>query len=77
MADIDARIREAENRLTIVEGQILGHEKVCAERYKNLDNKLDDTKNLLKMLIPALIAFCAAVVLGKNTIDAVMSAVGG
>lgn len=59
--DIAGVAYEARNRAEAAHDKIDGHERLCAERYQNINKSMDDLKTGLKWLTALLLSVLIAV----------------
>lgn len=77
MGDDDQRLREAENRLTILEGKQSAHEDICACRYKGIIERLDANKEQSRRLFWMIGALVLALLGGRQVFDTILSMMPG
>jgi hypothetical protein len=56
--------RMNDERITRLEGRVDGHEILCAERYKNLENSIDNSKDAIDRIYKMLWGAVITVMLG-------------
>jgi hypothetical protein len=62
---LESRLGQAEIRAMEAQQALKGHEDLCAERYKRLDEKLDDGKSRFRRL-EWLLAIAVLAILGAD-----------
>jgi cobyric acid synthase len=77
MPDADQRLRDAETRLTVLEGKQSAHEDICALRYQGIIERLDANKDQTRRMFWMIAILILSLLGGRQILDTLLNIIPG